>query len=105
MSPSWSPDDGNFYVSISGVVAERVRRLQRRAASQNRGAEFITAFRAICDRLRNNPIELGEEINDWQAAHLQLRLVVIRPACVEFAIHETEPIVFIRDVKLLGLPS
>ena len=48
---------------------------------------------------------LGEEIKELRAANLQVRLVVERPVSVEFGVHKAERKVFIRTVKLLGMPD
>jgi len=103
--PLSSGEDDEFRVSMSSLISAEIRRLQRLATEEGRRTEFLIAFRSISERLRVSPRELGEPFQDMDKAHLQLRHVLLRPVYMEFAVHETERIVFIRTVKYLELPS
>ncbi len=100
-----SPDNGRrlYQISFSGVITAEIRRLQRRASRQGRGAEFLQALRVIVDRLRQDPNEFGEPLYRLSVLRMQLRCAAGRPLHVDFAVCEDRPLVFIRAVRLLGL--
>lgn len=99
-----SPDNGrrSFQLSFSGVIAEEIRRLQRRASRQGHGEAFLSALRRIVDRLHYDPNEFGEPLYRLSALRLQVRWAVIRPLSVDFAVCEDRPLVFITTIKLLS---
>ena len=45
----------SFKVNLSGVVAEKLRQIQREATLQGRGEETIRAIRQIAERLIKAP--------------------------------------------------
>jgi hypothetical protein len=100
-----SPGNGRqlYQISFSGVISAEIRRLQRRASRQGRGQEYLQALRAIVNRLRKDPNELGEPLYRLPALRVQLRCATIRPLHIDFAVCEDRPLVFIRAVKLLAL--
>jgi hypothetical protein len=100
-----TPQDNadEFDVGFSASVRKTLRSLQRQASREGRGAAFLSAMRAILDRLRTDPREAGEPFYPLPALRVYLRGIAIRPAYVDYAVHETERKVFIRSVKLFGL--
>lgn len=99
-----SSDNGSrtFQISFSGVIAEQIRRLQRRASRQGRGEEFLLAMRAVVDRLHHDPSEFGEPLYRLAVLRMQVRCAVVRPLSMEFAVCEDRPLVFIKAVELLS---
>jgi hypothetical protein len=99
-----SSDNGRrtFQISFSGLIAEAIRELQRRASRQGRGEEFLQALRTVVDRLRHDPNEFGEPLYRLPVLRMQIRRAVIRPLYVNFAVCEDRPLVFIRAIRLLA---
>lgn len=90
-----------FSVRISGAVAATLKKLQRQAWRERRGEAFLTAFQAISARLIPDPMGFGEPLYHLPALRLQVRHGIMRPLMVYFAVHEDEPLVFIKGVTLL----
>src|SRR5262245_39681704 len=93
---------GPWIVDASAVVRRRLRAMQARAEETGRGAEVNAAVHRILKRLRDNPTDFGEPIYRLPALRLQLRLAIVRPLAVDFAVSEEGPYVFIRGVKDLN---
>ena len=93
-----------FELGVSGVIAEDIRQLQRQASREDRGAEFLRAFRQIVDRLRSKPGQFGEPLYRLPVLRMQVRCAVVSPIYVDFALCEDRPLVFIRAMKLLAKP-
>ncbi len=94
--------DGHFFVGISPVIARNIKRLQRQATREGRGDAFLSAFKTLIDRLGVAPHNLGEALFPLPNLELWIRLAVLRPVCIDFAVHDREPYVFLKSVKLLG---
>ena len=92
----------SYEIHGSGVIAEAVREIQRRAEREGRGLRVLTALRILKDRLQQDPNEVGEPLYRLAALRLQVRTVVIGPLLVHFAVHEARPLVFLKGVKLLS---
>jgi len=99
-----SSDNGRrtFQISFSGLIAEAIRELQRRATRQGRGEAFLQALRAAVDRLQHDPNEFGEPLYRLSVLRMQVRCAVIQPLYVDFAVCEDRPLVVIRAVNLLS---
>jgi hypothetical protein len=92
----------SFQLGFSGVIAARIRALQRRASREGRGAEFLTALRQLVQDLRQRPRKLGEPLYRLKVLRMQVRGVIVGPLYVDFAVCEDRPLVFIKSVKLLA---
>jgi hypothetical protein len=101
MSPS-DPPGPPFQVSFSGVMAEAIRQLQRQASREGRGEDFLSAVRAVVERLRQDPLGFGEPLYRLPVLGLQVRCGAVRPLYVDFAVCEDRPLVFLKAVKLLS---
>src|SRR5438093_13506142 len=49
-------------VHLSGKLARKIRDIQQQASIEERGEAVLAAFRAIVDRLENNPTDFGEPL-------------------------------------------
>jgi hypothetical protein len=85
------------------VVKVQVKALHRKQAAIGEGKAFIAAIRHIVERLQLEPLVLGEPSYALPALHLQVRRAAIFPIIVDFAVHDSQPLVFIRGVSLLPL--
>lgn len=91
-----------YEVHNSGAIARAFQRLQRQASREGRGQALLAAARQVYDRLRKDPMELGEPLYRLPVLRMQLRFVAVRPLYVDFAVCEDRPLVFIKAVKLLS---
>jgi hypothetical protein len=91
-------------VHAAGAVMKVLRRLQMRAALQGWGDEFRSAVGHIYDQLCNNPTTFGEPCYRLPALQLSVRTAAVRPLVVDFAVHDTLPLVFIKGIKPLRWP-
>jgi hypothetical protein len=93
-----------YSVRVSGAVAADLKQLQRRAWHEGRGEAFLDAFRVIVDRLTHAPKEFGEPLYRLPALKLEVRHASRDPLVVYFAVHDEEPLVFVKVVRLLPGP-
>lgn len=99
---SSTPGEDEFFVGISPKVGRFVKRLQRQASRQGRGEAFLVAFKTIVHRLQTDARLFGEELFHLPKLNLMIRFGVVRPVGVDYAVHNVEPVVFFRSIKLLG---
>jgi hypothetical protein len=101
MNSSRSEKNGERHeVHCSGKMAKVIRDLQRQAAIEGRGDEFLVALRQIWRQLRRDPVRLGDPLYDMPAMRLRIRHGVIRPILIHFAVSDDESLVFIKGIKL-----
>jgi hypothetical protein len=94
--------DYPYKVDFSGVTAEAIRPLQRRATKEGRGPEFLIALRAVVDRLHRDPTTFGEPLYRLPKLWLQIRCAVVRPLSVDFGVSEDRRLAYIKAMKLLS---
>jgi hypothetical protein len=100
------PNGGIRYeVYCSGVVAQSIRQVHKQAVREGRGEAMIAAFREGVHRVEKEASRLGEPLYRLPVLRMQIRQVLIRPIAIEFAVCEDRPLVFIKGVTLLSLPS
>jgi len=90
-----------YTVHASGAIADSIRRIQRRAKREGRGDKVVATLSQIYERLQQDPSTLGEPLYRLSALRLEVRTCVVRPIVVNFAVHETKPLVFIKGIRLL----
>jgi hypothetical protein len=86
---------------MSGLVRNALLELHQQAGADGIGQEFLAAYRTALERLRHSPRSFGEPLYRLPTLHLVARQAIVRPLVVDWAVHETEPLVFIRAFKLL----
>jgi hypothetical protein len=91
-----------YEVHGSGVIAKRLRQVQRQAGQEGRGEEVLAALRRIYRELQHNPNVFGEPLYRLPGLRMQVRTCLVRPLAVDFAVCEDRPLVFIKGVTLLG---
>ena len=101
--PAQPTGRGPFEIDASGVVARAFAELQQQALRAGRGGEFNLAVHSIWERLRHDPDVFGEPLYRLPAMRMMVRHSVVRPVCVDFAVSEDRPYVFIKSVKLMTL--
>lgn len=95
------PPGPGYEVSVSAAVRELLVRLHDQATAAGRRAEFLVALRTITARLRAEPRTFGEEVFDLPALRLTVKVAVVLPLAVEFAVHPDRPVVFVRTFRYL----
>jgi len=75
--------------------------MHKEEALAGRGETLLSAFRQILDRLKREPLRFGEPLYRLPALELSIRQGSIRPLLVNYAVHFTQPLVFVRSIKLL----
>jgi len=97
-----SNGSGRHRVSVSELVREAMRAMHRKANEAGRGALFIQSLRAMNERLTEEPTTFGEPLYRLPALQLTVRQAAILPVVVVFAVHDLQPVVFVRAFKLLS---
>jgi len=99
-----SPGNGeaHYRVHLSGLIARKLRQIQRRASLEGRGQEVLEAYREIVRRLERDPWSFGEPVYRLPALRLQIRRAAVRPLLIDFAVSEDWLIVFIKGAQLLA---
>src|SRR5262245_40298830 len=103
--PSAGGGNGAYAVDLSQAVAKRLKQLQRQATHRGLGDAFRRAFRRIVASLRRDPTNVGELLFHLPALRLQMRVVVVAPLVIDFAVSQENAVVYIRDAKVLSLPG
>jgi hypothetical protein len=66
------------------------------------GQRFLTALRAVVERLQRDPHAFGEPLYRLPALKLLVYHGVLAPLVVDYGVHEEQPLVFIRGVRVLS---
>jgi hypothetical protein len=94
--------NGSAYkVLANSAVRQQLRDLQVRAAEAGLGPAVLAAMKAMHRWLRHDPLALGEPLYHLYQLNMQVRVAVIPPLRIHYAVHQVEPIVFIKGVDLL----
>lgn len=91
--------DAPYRVVNSSEVESQFLQVLSLAAAEGRQSEVLRAARWIMEELRRTPNEFGE--SRWETRSLLSRFAIVRPVLVEFAIHRTERVVFLRRFALV----
>ena len=89
-----------FQIHASEQIALRLRQLKVAAGKKGKGATFMSALRAIHDRLQKDPTHVGKRLYALPAMQLVVYETTIHPLIVLYVIHDYKPLVFIKDVAL-----
>jgi hypothetical protein len=101
MKPQGNGQSRPFAVSMSKAIREQIKAIHRDEIASGRGHEVLSAFRHIVRRLETDPIRFGEPLYRLPALRLMVHQAIVLPLLVNFAVHETQPLVFIRGFVLL----
>jgi hypothetical protein len=101
MSSRGNGESVPYDVRMSARTRAEVLQWHRQALEEGAGQDFLRAFRQIVERLRRDPLTFGEPMYRLPALQLQVRHGAILPLFVDYAVHESSPLVFIRGIKYL----
>ncbi len=90
-----------YHVDFLSGVAALIRDGQRTADREGFGAEFLAAMSNVYRQLQASADTVGEPLYDLPHARLQVRQAVIRPVVIEFGVHYSAAVVFVRSFRLL----
>ena len=88
------PDDRPYRVSWSRKAVEAVKEMRRRAAGSGRQADLVRVVKATNDRLRRDPLTLGEVYRSRGA--IEERLAVHEFLAADFAVDRVRRFVLVR---------
>ena len=95
--------DPPYQVHVSGVIAKRIKQVQRQASIEGRGDASLSAFKQIIKHLEQDPTSFGEPLHRLPGLRMRVRHAAVRPLFVNFAVCEDLPLVFIKGMRLLSL--
>jgi hypothetical protein len=101
------PDEtGPHYdIVISQFVAGKFRTLYQQAVQAGIVGQVLQAVRVILKQLRTEPLRFGEPTHHLEQLGLEIRLGVVSPLAVRYAVHQTLRVVFITEFKTLSSPG
>src|SRR4051794_2399570 len=102
MTPGSTNGRHRHQIEFSAALAATVRNLQQRATRENRGEEFLAAFRRIVAFLQSSPNSFGESLYRLPALRLRVRCAAVRQISIDFAVSEDRPVVYIKSVRLMS---
>jgi hypothetical protein len=79
-----------------------LKRLHQDAAKKGTGAQFVSAFRRIVERLERDPLAFGEPLYHLPILKLEVRQAVVDALVVVYGVHKDKPLVLIRSFKVLS---
>jgi hypothetical protein len=91
-----------YAVRMSGQTKATLKKLHARTRQAGTSKRFLAAVRRAVERLQREPLNLGEPLYRLPALRLLVRQAVVDIVVVDFAVHEEQPLVFIRKFGLLG---
>lgn len=89
-----------FQIHASEQIWLRLRELKIAAGKKGKGSAFMSALRAIHDRLQKDPTHVGKRLYSLAAMQMVVYDITIHPLIVHYAVHDQKPLVFIKGVAL-----
>jgi hypothetical protein len=91
-----------YEVRLAKQIKNTIQQLHHQAAQRGQGHQFLDALRLIHDRLQRDPQQFGEPLYRLPALKLLVFQAIVSPIVVDYAVHQEEPVVFLKGVTLLG---
>lgn len=88
-----------YQVVYSVQIKEKLKELLRKAKKAGKLNRFAVAAKKIDDRLRTDPWSFGELIGTLPWSKTPIHVGFARPLKVDFAIHESKKMVFVRRIE------
>jgi vacuolar-type H+-ATPase catalytic subunit A/Vma1 len=101
-APTNGRSSGPYRVVISEYFRQRIMAALANALQAGTAETFRAAFRQISERLRADPWTFGEPKYRLPALRLQVRQAAVKPIVIDYAVHEEQPVVFIRGFIVLA---
>jgi hypothetical protein len=90
-----------YQVHWSKAITHVLRELHRQASERGMGEQFLSAARALVERLGSDPLGFGEACYHLPALELEVRTGIIAPVFVSYGVQREKRLVFVKEVKLL----
>lgn len=90
-----------YSVVQAGDVSEEFKRLAFQARAEGRLPIFLAATKWAMEELARTPHEFGESWYIYPRSQLVFRRGFARPLYIQYAIHDAERVVFLRQFALL----
>lgn len=101
-APTNGHSPGPYRVVMSEDLRQRFLAELAKALHADTAPVFRAAFRRIGERLRSDPLTFGEPKFRLPALKLQVRQGAVKPIIIYYAVHDEQPLVFIRGFKVLS---
>ena len=88
-----------FHVQASGKILNDLKAIRAHAKKSGKGQRFLTALKAVYDRLQKDPKVFGERLYRLPALRLVVYVGIVNPLVVHYGVHEEKPLVFLRNVS------
>lgn len=102
MSSQGNGQPPRYAVRMSQHHRTLLQQRHQEAIQTGKGNAFLSAFRQIVARLHQDPLNFGEPLYRLPTLQLLVRQAVVLPLVVDYAVHEDQPLVFIRGFKVLS---
>jgi hypothetical protein len=89
-----------YRVSISDRTSDRIIELARKAKLRGDGADFAASLLDFYDRLKVYP-QFGDPIIDLLSEVGQVRVGIVRPIAMRYAVLEERKLVFVASLPVL----
>ena len=96
MSPGGGPP--SFVVTFRAGLLDRLRRWAAVAHRFGVGAAFLATLREAERQLRTRAREWGDPVYQLHQLSLTMYVRYTPPLLFRYAVHETQPVVFVQDV-------
>jgi len=100
-----TPHGGNgktFQLVTPGTVLEALKQLLTKAAELGRDEEVIEAVNRIRQRLMHDPLGFGEPLYRLPNMKLEVRLGIVPPLAVQYAVHQEKPFIILKSITPLA---
>jgi hypothetical protein len=94
-----------FKLDMSKTVAQEIKKVIQQAYLEGVGDEALRALKRVFDRVRIDPLQVGELFRYHEHLNLLVHVTVIHPIAVYFAIHPVNKFVVIQKVLLISSGS
>jgi len=101
-APTNGHASGPYRVVVSEQFRQEILAALTDALQAGTAQRFRAAFRQIGNRLRSDPLTFGEPKYRLPMLNLQVRQGAVHPVFVYYAVHEEQPVVFVRGFKILS---
>lgn len=101
MTPPHNGEPLRYTIHMSGLIGKWLKATHRQQAEAGKGKAFVAALRRIVARLESEPLVFGEPRYRLPALQLLVRQGAVLPLVVNYAVHEVQPLVYIRGFSLL----
>jgi hypothetical protein len=94
-----SPPPPPYKVELLPLAQAELTRCSREAQRLGIAREYLATIQRIYEKLTTIPHAWGEETRHYRAAKLVLRRMIHDRILVVFAVHEEQPVVFVKECR------